>query len=221
MTQLANRSNLLNPIRPLHYDFILLDGSGSMANKWWPMLDAIDTYISTLKLQSLSTHINLTVFDTSDLNFTQRNTHIDSWIPCSADPIASNFGGTPLYDAIIAMGLRLRSISPDRPSILIITDGQDQDSKTSPEQARSVINWMKAQGWQVTFMGCDFNNSNQAAALGANNSNSIGVTTALLSDATKAFAHKRAAYGHGAPDINFSDDEKRQFGGYLSAPAAQ
>lgn len=217
MNQVQNRSNLPSPIAANQFDFILLDGSGSMQDKWWEMLDAIDTYVATLKTQQLNTHINLTVFDSGDLNLVQRDTPIDTWVPMRDDPIGANWGGTPLYDAIVAMGLRLREISPTKCSVLIVTDGQETSSKVTVEQARSVIDWMRAQGWAVTFLGCDWNNSQQAKLLGADDSSSIGVAKALLSDATKRFAEKRAAYGHGADDIAFTDAEKQQFGGYLTA----
>lgn len=135
----------------------------------------------------------------------------------SLEDIGMEGGGTPLYDAINSMGRILRDLNPAKCSALICTDGGDTDSKTSVEQARRILDWMRAKGWQVTFFGCDFNNNSQALALGANPQNAIGVSQARLSDAASALAKKRQAYSAYGSPMNFTDDEKQEFGGYLSA----
>lgn len=198
-------------------DFILLDGSGSMQSKWWPMLEAIDTFVEGLKQSRVNTRILVHVFDDSDLQLVARDTTIDKWVPTHQAPIGAHFGGTPLYDAIVLMGQTIRNLNPAKGcSILIVTDGEAGYNRFADvTQARAVLDWLRDHGYQVTFMGCDFNNDKQAAALGANESNSIGVQQKLLTDAAKVFAEKRTRHARTGEDISFTEGERQQFGGLL------
>lgn len=206
-------------------DYILIDGSSSMGDKWAPLLASLDTYIKTLAEQQISTHINVMVFENSGSGLVEnliRDESITDWHSFRDYWHDLPGGDTPLYDAIYRMGLRLRDAAPENAAITIVTDGDENGSRFATEDmARGIIEWMKAQGWQVTFMGCDFNNSRQARALGASDANSIGVRKHLLTDAASALAAKRARNVRSGADITFSDDEKEQFGGYLAAPTAK
>ena len=137
------------------YDEIVLDGSGSMADQWWDMLAAIDGYVDQLRINQLESHIRLSVFTTGPqdaMDLVARNTPIATWEPLLTNPIGSHFGMTPLYDAIALAGMRLQKLDPARASLLIVTDGGENGSKfTSLEQARAILEWCKAKGWQVTF----------------------------------------------------------------------
>lgn len=212
---LAIRSNTVSTVKD-QLDFILLDGSGSMANKWWDMLKAIDAYVQTLKWDNIESQLRLDVFDSHDIALTMRDCPIADWKTFAEDPIGAHFGSTPLYDAIVMMGKTLRDLNPPRCAITIVTDGEEAGSRFADiTQARAILDWCRAHGWQVTFIGCDFANDRQAKALGANETNSIGVQKALLEDAARAYAKKRASYAKTGQDINFTGDEKQQFGGYL------
>ena len=219
MTQIVPRSS--NLTNTPHLDYILLDGSGSMQDKWWETLSALDTYFSTLRATNLNADVKLATFDSTDgLSYhVQVDAPLSQIRPFTESPIGANFGGTPLYDAIEYMGLELNRIDPQSCSILIVTDGHENGSLVATlERAKQILDWCRGKGWQVTFMGCDFNNSLQAKELGIDEQNAIGVQKKLLSEATKNFAKKRAAYGYTGSDINFSKEEQQQFGGYLAAP---
>jgi hypothetical protein len=209
-------SGALDP-KPASLDYILLDGSSSMTEKWWETLAAIDAYVDRLQSLHIRSHLTLTVFSDYDLEFTQRDQGIDEWQPLSQVPATAHWGATPLYDAINVMGRRLRDLDPVRCSIIIATDGDENRSKfTSLTQARAILDWMRAKGWQVTFIGCDFDNTTTARLLGANPSSAIGVRKQLLTDAAKSLAEKRARYGLYGENMHFTDDERTKFGGYLT-----
>lgn len=215
---LAIRTNAVSKLSTEQLDMILLDGSYSMADKWWPMLGAIDSYISGLKSGSVKSHIILDVFNSNDRQLNMRNVHIDKWVSFDEDPIGSYWGSTPLYDAIILMGAKIRNLNPAKCAVTIVTDGENSSHSNqfgTLESARAVLDWLRAQGFTVTFIGCDFDNDQQARALGANATNSIGVRKELLTDAARKYAEKRVQNIRSGDDINFSDDEKRKFGGYL------
>lgn len=201
-------------------DYILIDGSGSMQDKWWPTLDSVEAFVKVLRAANIHSHGIVTVFDGLNIDNVQRDSTIDTWRPFREDPLSANFHNTPLYDAINLMGRHLRDLDPPSCSIIIVTDGAENGSHhTDIHQARAILDWCRAKGWQVTFLGADFNNASQAKLLGANESNSIGVRKMKLLEAGKALGEKRARHAISGTDINFSKDEKEIFGGYLSGPS--
>jgi len=146
-----------------------------------------------------------------------RDVPIADWKDLMPDPVAGHFSMTPLYDAINLMGRKLRDLDPPRCAITIVTDGDEQGSSfTNLTQAKSILDWCRAKGWQVTFIGAEFNNAKLAASLGCNPSAAIGVDRKLLPDAARSLAKKRAMYGLYGDAMHFSDDERQEFGGFLS-----
>lgn len=214
-TDVANRSSVPAQSRA-QQDYILLDGSGSMLGKWFEMCDAIDAYVAGLQHAGVQSHLILHTFDSCDMEIIHRDQQIAQWTPLKDQAIGSHWGGTPLYDAINLLCRKLRDINPLRCSIVIVTDGKEQDSThTTRDQAKALLDWCRAKGWQVTFIGCDFDNSKVAKLLGGHRSEAIGVDKRLLTDATKALAEKRARYGFYGENMHFSDDERMKFGGLL------
>lgn len=200
-------------------DFILLDSSGSMESKWWDSLNAIDVYVKTLKTQNIKSQVMLTVFS-GPLEFSlERDCQIEDWKDFTTDPIGGFWMGTALYDAINTMARTLRDLNPPRCAITIVTDGEENASQiTNHTQAKAMLDWCRAKGWQVTFIGCEFNNAKQAGLLGSNPAAAIGVSQMYLSDAAQELAKKRARYAVSGEQMHFTEEERQQFGGYLSAP---
>ncbi len=188
-----------------------------MRKKWWPSCGALDLFVATLRERNISSHAILSVFDNHNLGAIQRDCLLADWQTFDRQPLLGTFGSTPLYDAINKMGWELRDLAPQAASIIIVTDGEENTSDfTSLDQAKAILDWCRAQGWQVTFLGADFENNAQARALGARAECAIGVRAQKLLEAGKALGEKRAANALYGKDINFSDEEKENFGGYLT-----
>jgi hypothetical protein len=212
--EIANR---VGSLQAAQLDYILLDGSSSMMGKWWDCLGALQGYIDVLKAENIGSHGIIQVFDTIDLNLIARDCTLDQWKPFAEDPIGAHWGSTPLYDAVNLMGRTLRDLDPPRARIVIVTDGAENGSRyTDATQARAILDWCRAKGWQVTFIGADFNNSAQAKLLGADEANSIGVRKQKLLEAGKQFGQKAARHALFGEDIRFTEDERKNFGGYLT-----
>lgn len=216
-TSLTRRtSSLLAP----QLDYLLVDGSHSMMEKWYPTLAGLENFLSVLKSQNIHSHGILNVFDSNSLESIQRDGTLASWPSFSAEPLVSSWGGTPLYDAINLMGRSLRDLDPKNASIVIVTDGEEMSSRhTTIHQARAILDWCRAKGWQVTFLGADFDNAKQAKMLGANPDNTAGIRKELLADAGRALGEKRARHAQSGTEISFSPEEKATFGGYLTGPS--
>lgn len=201
-------------------DYILLDASGSMADKWFDTLAGIDAYMDVLRSQNIASHGILHLFGSTNRDKVTRDNIIAEWPNFVSDPATRpNLGMTPLYDAINVMGRRLRDLDPPRCTIVIVTDGDENRSETSAAQAQAILNWCKAKGWQVVFLGADFNNERQAKALGSNPRNTLAVQKQKLLEAGKKLGEKRVRNAQSGADIDFTDDEKSTFGGYLTGPS--
>jgi hypothetical protein len=215
-TSLINREGALQAPQ---LDYFLVDGSGSMIDKWWDFLATLDQFTDTMRAEGVGSHGIVSVFDSNVLDDTQRDCPIGEWPKFVDQPLAAHWGSTPLYDAINVMGRALNEIQPQRARIVIVTDGGENGSRyTTDQEARAILDWCRAQGWQVTFIGCDFNNSKQARLLGADDANSLSIAREKLTDAGKLLGRKSVNHARGGDDINFTGDEKTTFGGYLAAP---
>lgn len=201
-------------------DYILLDGSGSMISKWLDTLAGLDSYFNTLRAANMNSHGILHVFSGGDeLELIQRDSTISDWPRFDAGTVDLPGGNTYLYDAINIMVRRLAELDPKQCSIVIVTDGEASHGQTTTfDQAKALLDWCRAQGWQVIFLGADFNNSGQARQLGATTQTYIGVQKGRIREAGEALGEKRIKYHRTGEDMGFSDDEKKDFGGYLAAP---
>jgi len=216
-TDLANR---LGGLQHISVDYILLDSSGSMYDKWHETLAALDNYIAVLKKANINSRGVLHSFSSRNMHNIVRDMPLHAWQPLGWN-IPGPGGSTPLYDAINLMAREIAAMAPPPSNIIIVTDGLEAGSHhTTLDQAKAMLNYLRFQGHQVIFFGCDFNNSAQARALGVNESNCVGVQKALLLEAAGSLANKRVNHARQGTDISFTDDEKSQFGGYLAAPGA-
>ena len=206
----------MNHLLPTQLDYILIDASSSMLSKWQSTIMSLNQYLTHLRRANLNARIIVSTFS----SHSHANTELDMDLSQFENlPIQCHGGRTPLYDAINTAARAIKDIDPQRATVLIVTDGEENSSRyTNEHQARAMLNWLRAKGYQVVFFGCDFNNSAQARLLGASDDTAIGVQAALLTDAAKLLASKRLSYGLAGQDIHFSVAEQQQFGGLLPAP---
>lgn len=196
-------------------DYILLDASGSMTTKWWDMLAALDDYIRALRTTHIDSRLILKTFTTGFLDYQWRDERMATTTMLCDNPPGLHGLGTPLYDAINVMARTLRDLNPPQCSVVICTDGEENESRTTLTQAKQLLDWMRLRGWQVTFIGAEFNNSQMAAGLGGAAS-SLGTSMKQLPNAFKLLADRRAKYARTGESIEFTDAERTKFGGYLS-----
>jgi hypothetical protein len=215
-TALARRAT--TPERSvLQHDYILLDTSASMVAQWGDVRDSINAYLEGLRRGNVKSQIILHQFNSYEPNLITYDVPIDQMPPHIE--VEGPGGKTPLYDAIALMGMRLRDLDPPRAAVLIVTDGDEMGSKFADlQQARAILDWIRAKGWQVTFIGANFNNEQQAAFLGADATSAIGVSTRRLVDATRELAKKRARHFLYGTPMSWSEEDQQNFGGYLGGP---
>lgn len=200
----------------MQHDFILLDRSQSMESLWGEALAAINGYVKKLADDNVDTGVTLATFDLHDqkLVFDVIRDRIipNTWLPVSTKDAAPR-GMTPLNDAVGRLVTLANSNNYEKVAIIILTDGQENASKElSVNQAKAILDSCRAKGWQVIFLGANFDNAAQATSYGARSAQTAKVDPAQLDEAFRKTAFLRSSYGSGAAaTMEFTDEDKKEF----------
>lgn len=203
----------------MQHDFILLDRSGSMRDLWREAISSVNGYVAKLAADNVDTGVTLATFDmpATTLAFDViRDRIIPSTWKIVETTEAEPRGWTPLNDAIGKIVDRAKAGKYDKVAIIIMTDGQENASKElSVDQAKKLLDDCRAMGWQVIFLGANFDNAAQAASYGTQARNTVRSSSVNLAQSMNFMAGKRAAYasaavGQSAGTMDFSDLEKQQ-----------
>lgn len=191
----------------MQHDFILLDRSGSMRSLWSEAISSVNGYVAKLAADNVDTGVTLATFDAPatalDFNIIRDRIIPTTWKrvePAEAEPR----GWTPLNDAIgkivdLAKAGAPSGIKYDKVAIIIMTDGQENASRElDTEQAKKLLDDCRLMGWQIVFLGANFDNAAQAAGYGTQSRHTVRTSAANLGATMSFMAGKRAAYASAA-----------------------
>lgn len=200
----------------MQHDFVLLDRSGSMTSQWDEALGAINTYVKDLADKKVDTGVTLATFDgVNGLRFEIIRDRItpETWRPVSnAD--AEPRGMTPLNDATAKIVQLAEAGKYDKLALIIMTDGAENDSRELPGYqgtvaVKKMLDGCRAKGWQVIFLGANFDNAAQAASYGTLGGQTVNSSTRNLRATMGKMSDKRADYATGASaTMDWSPEEK-------------
>jgi hypothetical protein len=194
-------------------DYILLDRSGSMGfqGKWQEAVGAIDGYVKKLREEGVDTLVDFIVFDTNDrFQVVRAGVSPVYWSDNFATDIGPR-GGTPLNDAIVELCNRAFKDNPEKAAIIVVTDGEENSSLATYEQAKSLLDEAQKRGWGVLFLGAQFDNSLQARSLGIGGSNTAYVAAGKMSAALNFAASTRSAYSKGlVSTMEYTSSQKEE-----------
>jgi len=203
----------------MQHDFILLDRSGSMSDRWKETLSALNSYVSDLVEKNVDTGVTLALFDEhggeSTFDVVRDRIIPATWKPVTEQEVKPR-GYTPLNDAIGKLVTRaqagLNGVQYDKVVLIIITDGHENASREyTHTQAKALLDSCRTKGWQVIFLGADFDNAVQAASYGNASAATLSVGKAKLDTAFRSMALKRAAFGASGQSMSYSAEEKPDF----------
>lgn len=108
-------------------------------------------------------------------------------------------GGTPLYDAIAKFVAWATEINDPKTVLIIITDGEENASVLhNKNTAKGLLDLCRSRGWEVQFLGVDFDNFAQATSLGNQRGSTISTAQGHYNTAMNMMAGRSASYAAGA-----------------------
>lgn len=212
-------ANLPAVVRTLG-DYILLDRSGSMASRWAETLSALNAYVTDLagKPETRDSKVTLATFDTQRgglaFDVIRKGVPTTSYKPVH-DNEATPRGFTPLYDAIGRIVTLAEEDAPTNAVIVVITDGDENNSRELDKSAaKAALDRCRAKGWQVIFLGADFDAMKQSASVGTQSDQTLTMKKGHYRAAAFGLAESRALYASGAnASMSFSADDRKRAGG--------
>lgn len=193
--------------------YMLLDRSGSMATRWVEAISSINAYAAELakKPETAGAEITLIAFDEqggASFHEMARSVSVSSWRPIDPNAIGPR-GGTPLYDAIGKIVAIAEAEKPDRATIVVTTDGQENASReVRREAAKSLLDRCRDKGWDVVFLGVDFDAMAQGASLGNTADMTLNASAATMDAAMAGLAAKTASYAATGTTRAFMQSER-------------
>lgn len=202
----------------MQHDFILLDRSGSMSRNWVEAVTSVNAYVRKLAEDNVDTGVTLAVFDAGldnkpSFDIIRERVVPSTWPTVGFEEVVPR-GGTPLNDSVSKIVALARAGNYDKVAIIIMTDGHENASKELKGsqgrlQAKALLDDCRAKGWQVIFLGADFDNAEQAVGYGAAGGMHVNSSSGNFVRATTMMASKRALYGSGqAATMSYTEEEK-------------
>ena len=198
--------------------YILLDRSGSMQSLWVEALSSVNAFAKELANKTdgpvVDSHVTLAVFDSQEglhfdvLRKKQPALHWDN----VTDKDASPRGMTPLLDAMVRIISLAESDNPDKAIIVVMTDGQENASReVSREGVKAALDRVKAKGWEVVFLGANFDNISDADSVGVGGSKQMAMSAGTMNESMSRLAKKARSYAsmkRGAAPIEFDQEDR-------------
>jgi hypothetical protein len=203
----------------MNHDYILLDGSGSMgeAGKWGDSITGINTYVHGLAEKRVETGVTMAVFDKPNLQMEfqiVRDRIIPStWRDVTMTEIRPR-GWTPLNDAvlrIIEIAKRAGHQPRDHVAFVFVTDGMENASSSSRQDAKNALDECRKLGWEMIFIGNNFDNWTQAEGYGALRASSYASASANIGKTMGVMAANRFSKVSGqSATMDFSSEQKAE-----------
>jgi hypothetical protein len=121
--------------------------------------------------------------------------------------------GTALHDAIVEVAekMALRIVGDRRATLLIVTDGEENSSRTHNRGAtKAAIERLRARGWEVDFMGANQDAILKAQGFGIAPTSAMvfGNNNAATANAFNASAVKARGYGATGQSMSYTADDR-------------
>jgi hypothetical protein len=195
--------------------YILLDRSGSMQSLWTEALSSVNAYAKGLADKTdgdaVDSHITLTVFDGQDgLQFDTLRRAVPAlhWETVS-DAEAHPRGMTPLLDAIGRICALAEADNPKKAMIVIMTDGEENASRELTRGgARSALARMRKKGWEVVFLGANFDNIADAKSVGVGAASQMAMAPGAMDASMLRMAKKSRAYAARSVSVAFDEEDR-------------
>lgn len=194
--------------------YFLIDRSGSMASRWEETISAVNTYANEMK--DSKSKMSVLVFDGSGLRkdgnkvteILRDRESVLQWKPISSKEVFPR-GMTPLFDAIGELGTLIDKDEPQRATVVILTDGEENAShRFSKGSAGELISLWKTRGYDVIFLGADFNAFGEAHKVGVAFGSTLNMSAGSYNQTFQNLAMRGMAYASSGATMDFTDEDR-------------
>lgn len=192
--------------------FILLDRSGSMGSKWTETLSSLNTYVNDLAKNKVKGRVTLAAFDehvTPQFDIVRNNDKFEDYKDITSKEISPR-GGTPLYDSLLKIVDLANKAGDEKTVIVVVTDGDENASKeVNREKALDCVEQCKKKGWEVIFLGADFDAAHVSASVGLSSNKFVNVTVGNYESTMRSMSAKTMCYASGmSASIDITAEDK-------------
>ena len=191
--------------------YILIDGSGSMAQRRIETLGAVNAYVEALGEDKATKKADVTVavFDSQEpFKVVRDGVKVKDWVNLNENEVFAR-GMTPLLDSIGILNQTITLAKPKKASIVIVTDGLENASREiSKEGAKTILDGLRDKGYEVVFIGADFDAFGQSGGLGNSVGQTLNMNAGGYEGAFRSMAMKSAHYATTGTVRDFTDVER-------------
>jgi Mg-chelatase subunit ChlD len=193
--------------------FMLLDRTGSMAGLWEEAVSSVNAYVKEMGKDGADDRVSLAVFDAYEtgmqFNVLRNAVPIADWKELATDEVLPR-GMTPLLDALVRIITRAEEVNNEKTVIVVMTDGYENASREITLQAaKAAIERVTERGWQVNFLGADFDGIAQARGLGVAQGRSINFKRGHAEDAMTSTADIHRVYRNLSSQVDYREQDRR------------
>jgi len=216
---LTTTSALAKPPRhPAVHSYILLDRTGAMEPIVSEALSSMNAYADGLASLDggprVDADITLAVFDAQDgdgVDVLRKGVDAGEWNDVTSREVNPR-GMTPLYDAIGRMVSLAEKDRPDKAVIVIMTDGEENSStEMTKTSAKAALDRVRAKGWEVVFLGANFDNISDASSVGVAAAQQMAMSAGTMERSLASLARKSRVYAasaRGEAPIAFDEEDR-------------
>lgn len=199
----------------LVHAYILLDRSGSMQSLWTEALSSVNAYAKELDNKTdgdaVDAKVTLAVFDDQagmQFDVLRKDVPALHWQNVT-DAEASPRGMTPLLDAIGRVVSLAETDNPDKAIIVVMTDGMENASReVTREGAKAALDRVRKKGWEVVFLGANFDNISDAQSVGVGAARQMSMAPGHMDQTMRMFAKKSRGYFARKAAVEFDEADR-------------
>lgn len=192
--------------------YFLVDRSASMGGKMDEVVGSLNTFVSELKKDKpKKARLTVVSFDDTSYDVIRDSVKFKDWTDITVGEVTPR-GMTPLNDSIAKLANQILKDDPDRAVLTILTDGAENCSKEySHAAAKELLDKLRAKGYEVQFVGADFDNQKQASDYGNMRGKTLNVTSGNRMSHASSLAAKTAAYASSGKSVDWTEEERNKF----------